>query len=170
MIHTKRFLFTLAALAFAGPALAQMPDSARFYKLDFVVKEVEGGKTVNSRSFSAMQQVQMPGGNTAPSSIRAGGRVPVSSGSNNQFQYYDLGVNIDARDLRETSADLSVNLTVDISSIAQETPSAVPVVRQNKWSGAVLVAPRKPTVVFASDDVSSKRQLQLELTATPVAK
>jgi hypothetical protein len=33
----------------------------------------------------------------------------------------------------------------------------------------VIVPLKKPTVVFSSDDVASKRQMQLELTATPIA-
>jgi hypothetical protein len=44
----------------------------------------------------------------------------------------------------------------------------MPVTRQNQWRSAVVIPVKKPTVVFSSDDVSSKRQLQLELTATPV--
>jgi len=41
-------------------------------------------------------------------------------------------------------------------------------VRQNKWGSIVLVALRKPTVIFSSDDLTSKHQVQLELTATPI--
>jgi hypothetical protein len=106
------------------------------------------------------------GANREQATIRAGGRVPVTSGSGTNF--FDLGVNIDARDLRESPTDISVQLSIDISTIAQENASAQPVVRQNRWSGLVLVAPKKPTVVFASDDITSKRQFQLEMTATPV--
>jgi hypothetical protein len=32
----------------------------------------------------------------------------------------------------------------------------------------VIVPVKKPTVIFVSDDMSSKRQMQLELTATPI--
>jgi hypothetical protein len=43
------------------------------------------------------------------------------------------------------------------------------VVRQAKWSSIVLIPIRKgPTVIFSSDDPASKRQLQLEVTATPL--
>jgi hypothetical protein len=37
-----------------------------------------------------------------------------------------------------------------------------------KWNAPVIVPLRKATVIFASDDPSSKRQMQLELTATPI--
>jgi hypothetical protein len=166
-MHRKTLLAVLA-LALAATAFGQTADQ-RFYKLDFVVKEVEGGKAVNSRTFSSMLGVQLPGRETPGATIRAGGRVPVSPASNPaSFSYFDLGVNIDARDLRESQADVSVYLSVDISTIGQETAGAQPVVRQNKWAGTVLVPVKKATVVFASDDVTSKRQLQLEMTATPV--
>ena len=168
-MHRKNLLAVLA-LALAGTAFAQTADQPRFYKLDFVVKEVEGGKPVNSRTFSSMLGVQIPGRETPAATIRAGGRVPVATSPSNpaSFSYFDLGVNIDARDLRESQADVSVYLSVDISTIGQETAGAQPVVRQNKWAGSVLVPAKKATVVFASDDITSKRQLQLEMTATPV--
>jgi len=161
----KTFKILMPFLMLAGAAFAQSADQPRFYKLDFQVKEVEGGKPVNTRAFSTMLAATQ-GSNREQATIRAGGRVPVTSGSGTSF--FDLGVNIDARDLRESPADLSVQLSIDISTIAQENANAQPVVRQNKWSGVVLVAPKKPTVVFASDDITSKRQFQLEMTATPV--
>jgi hypothetical protein len=161
---TKLLLPLMFALA--GASVAQSAEPAKFYKLDFVVKELDGGKPVNSRTFSTMLGVQTPGRDASPAVIRAGGRVPVTVGSGVNF--VELGVNIDVRDLRDSQGDLSVFVSADISTMMQETPGNQPVVRQNKWSGAVLITPKKPTVVFASDDLSSKRQLQLELTATPI--
>jgi len=167
MLKTKKWLLPLLGFVLAGTALAQS-EPARFYKLDFVVKEVEGGKVVNSRMFSAMLAVAMPGRDNPAASIRTGGRVPVTLGGSTQFQYYDVGVNIDARDLREAQGDVSLMVQADINLVAQEQAGQSPVTRQNRWSGMVLAAVKKPTIVFASDDFTSKRQLQLELTATPV--
>jgi hypothetical protein len=162
-MKTMKFLIPLIVLA--GTAFAQTADSQRFYKLDFVVKEVEGGKPVNSRAFSTMLAASQ-GSNREQSTIRAGGRVPVAAAGSTSF--FDLGVNIDARDLRESQTDVAVNLSVDITTIAQENASSQPIVRQNRWSGTVLAPVKKATLVFASDDITSKRQLQLEMTATPV--
>jgi hypothetical protein len=164
---TKSWLMPILGVALSAAAFAQT-EAPKFYKLDYVVKEVEGGKVVNSRVFSTMLAVQVPGREAHPASIRAGGRVPVRSENNTQF--YDLGVNIDARELRESQGDLSLYLSVDINTVTQEATGGIPVTltRANKWSGSVLVPVKKPTVVFASDDVSSKRQIQLELTGTPV--
>jgi hypothetical protein len=165
-MKTRNWLMPILGLTFAGACLAQTADPARFFKLDYVVKEVEGGKAVNSRSFSTMLAIPVPGRDSQPSSIRAGGRVQIASASGTSS--YDLGVNIDSRELREAQGDVSLYISADISTIAQENPGATPVLRQNRWSGTVLVAAKKPTIVFASDDMSSKRQLQLELTATPI--
>jgi hypothetical protein len=161
---TKNWLMPILGLVLAGAALAQT-EAPKFYKLDYVVKEVEGGKVVNSRTYSTMLAVQAPGRDTSPASIRAGGRVPVTSTSGTQF--FELGVNIDTRELRESQTDLSLYISADVTTIAQDSSGSIPVTRQNKWSGTVLVPAKKPTVVFASDDMTSKRQLQLELTATP---
>jgi hypothetical protein len=166
-MKTRRCLLPILALAFAGAAFAQT-DAPRFYKLDFVVKEVEGGKTVNSRAFSAMLAVHVPGRDSPAASIRAGGRVPVyAAGSNTQYTMFDLGVNIDVRELREVQNDVTLNITADITTMTREDQT-VAVTRNNRWNGAVLAPVKKPTVVFFSDDITSKRQLQLELTATPV--
>src|SRR6476620_4455250 len=99
----KRAIWGLfLAIAAAVPALAQ--PEAKFYKLDYVVKELEAGKVVNSRSYSTMAQVSVPGGERNSASIRAGGRVPVAS--TNGTQFFETGVNIDSSSLREQQGDI----------------------------------------------------------------
>jgi hypothetical protein len=168
MLKEKKWLLPLLGFALAGTALAQS-EPARFYKLDFVVKEVEGGKAVNSRTFSTMLAVAVPGRDNPATSIRTGGRVPAPQGpASTQFSYFDVGVNLDARDLKEAQGDVSLMIQAEINWATQEPAAPSPVTRQNRWSGMVLATVKKPTIVFASDDMISKRQLQLELTATPV--
>src|SRR5437016_674140 len=92
-----RLSLLIVSLATAIPLIAQEP---AFYRLDFVVKEVEGGKAVNSRTYTSMVAVGSNG------SIRTGGRTPVPTGTgggltNTQYTFYDTGVNIDFKDLRE---------------------------------------------------------------------
>jgi hypothetical protein len=165
MSMTKKWLIPLFICALAGTLFAQAPPDAKFYKLEFVVKEVEGSKTVNARSFVTMLTAQTG----ATSTIRVSGRVPVLvRAGTNDFNYLDTGVSIDAKDLRELQGELSLVISADISRVAQETQGTQPVVRHNGWAGAVLLSPKKPTVVFASDDTAAKTQLQLEVTATPV--
>lgn len=164
-----RLSLLIVSLAAAMPLLAQ---ATGFYKLDFVIKEVEAGKVVNSRNFSSMIAVGSYG------SIRTGGRTPVTTGTasgtnplvNTQYSFFDTGVNIDFKDLREMTDRLALQVSVDVTSIppTSETPNLPPTTRQNRWSSFVVVPLGKPTMVHASDDLASKRQLQVELTATAV--
>jgi hypothetical protein len=151
----------------AGACLAQSEaartaaEPAKYFRLEFVVKELESGKAVNARHY-AMTVSTADGGTSI---IRTGSKVPVAT-SPNTSTYIDVGVNIDCRAAKEIGSDLGLNVTAEVSSTA--SPSSQPVVRQTKWNSNVIVPLGKPTVVFSSDDVTTKGQMQLELTATPI--
>src|SRR2546421_5046632 len=119
----------LAALVFAGgTCFAQPPEQSwKFYKLDFVVKEVEGGKVLNARNFSTIVHADTPGTRAAGGSIRMGSKVP--TGGN----YIDVGVSIDTQMVKEVQGDIALSVSAEISSTAPEgaTPDR-PVIRQNK--------------------------------------
>ncbi len=151
---------------FATTCFAQNPESPKFYKLEFTVKDMEGTRALSARTYSMLATTDGPN-----SSIRAGSKVPIPAapGSTQQFSFIELGVNIDCRGIKEAQNELAMNVTADISSTGQEAASpAYPIIRQNKWSSSVVVPLRKATLIFSSDDVTTKRQIQLELTATPV--
>lgn len=160
-------LFGLAMAA--GTCLCQTIEPTKFYKMEFVVKEVEGTKVVNSRSYFMTLPVDVPGQGSQSGSIRTGSRVPTPTNTGGGgFNYIDVGVSIDCKFLREVQSDVSVYITADISSHTIEPNLPAPVIRQNRWTSMVLVPIKKPTVVYASDDTTSKRQMQLEVTATPL--
>ena len=149
---------------------------AHFYHLEFVVQETGAdGKPTNSRTYSGTVSTSRT---DRGFSTRTGSRVPIATGAfgqgdskNTQFQYIDVGVNIDARDARDEADKLALSLIVDVSSLAgTQNISGVnePVVRQNKWQASVLVPIGKATVVFTSDVLDSKGGMQLVVTATPV--
>ena len=167
MVNT-RYLLTLALLA--GTCLAQTPEStkepARFYKLDFVVKELDGSRVVNARTYSTTASTEERSG----CAIRTGSKVQVGAPGASATANVDVGVNIDCRSIKEVRNELSMSVTADITSMAQEstTSSAYPVIRQNRWSSNVIVPIRKSSVIFSSDDTTSKHQMQVELTATPI--
>ena len=155
----------LACGLLATTCFAQNPEGSKFYKLEFTVKDMEGARALSSRTYSMLAAAE-----GQPGSVRAGSKVPIpaSSGSS-QFTFIELGVNIDCRGIKEVQNELSLIVTADVSSTAQEAATAAyPIIRQNKWSSAVIVPLRKPTLIFSSDDVTTKRQIQLELTATPI--
>lgn len=164
-------LCALAVTLLATTCLGADAVPSKFYKLDFVVKEVEGGKVLNARAYSMTVSEDKLNNN---SQIRAGSKVPYSTNADgSQYSYLDLGVSIDCYHVTEMRDTMSLVITADVSSIVQEAAptSAVmrqPVIRQNRWNSGVVVPLKKPTVVFSSDDLTTKRQMQVELTATPI--
>ena len=90
------------------------------YALNYVLKELEGSKVINSRSYVLNTIVaDTHGGDWTR--LRVGNRVPVfvhsqEKGSTNtvtDFNYIDVGVNIDNR-LREAGDALALEVTADI--------------------------------------------------------
>jgi hypothetical protein len=151
---------------------------AHFYHLDFVVQELgSDGKPTNSRSYAATVSTGIHDRGT---SIRTGSRIPIATGSsssssnqalvNTQWQYQDVGVNIDARNTREVGRQLSLDLVAAVSSIgATNDPNLhQPVIRENKWQASVLIPVGKAAVVFTSDSLDSKGSMQVVVTATPL--
>ncbi len=156
------FAFILAAATLQ--AHAEQPDTAppRFYRLDFLIREVDGTHIVNSRSYSLVSATD-PHNRTL--SMRTGSKIPM------QGSYMDVGVSIDCRQMQEVGSDLSLTVVAEVSSAVPGSADSAghpPVVRQNKWDSSVIVPLRKPTQIFSSDDVTSDHKLQVELTATPI--
>ena len=164
----------LALIMASGAGFAQnqeapkAPETPKYYKLEFVVKEVEGGKVLNSRAYSTMVAAT---GRENQASIRVGSRVPYEAGGvPPNVQYLDIGMNTDCRNVNEVEGGLSLWVSADISSVPSDAEFAGghPTIRQNRWSSSAIVPLNKPTLLYSSDDPASKRQMQLELTATPI--
>ncbi|HUA97421.1 MAG TPA: hypothetical protein VMA34_03790 [Terracidiphilus sp.] len=152
---------------------------AHFYRLNFVLEELDlDGKPVNSRSFSTT--VSTAGSRYG--SVVVGTKIPLVTGSEtskngrpddvlDEFQYVDTGVKINTNDVREDGDRLTFSLHAEVSSAAAPVVLlgvSEPVLRQNVWSGDVLIPVGKPTIVFKSDSLDSKGSMELTVTATPV--
>jgi hypothetical protein len=163
-------VFLMGAVA-AGTCFAQTAaEQPKYFRLNFVVKELEGGKVVNSRAYA--MTISTGEGSFY---MRTGNKVPIPAGGpGGSFTYVDVGVNIDCGSAKEIQGQLALHVVAEISSAAslhsneQTESSAPPLIRQAKWSSNVIVPIRKPATIFSSDDPSTKRQNQLELTATPI--
>src|SRR5438552_9793732 len=119
MHNTRRWSLGFLGLAIAaGTCLGQVGDATKFYKMEFVVKEVEGAKVVNSRSFFMTVPVEAPGQNILQGggSIRTSSRVPTVTGNSSQYTYLDVGVNIDCKTLHELQSEVSAYISADIST------------------------------------------------------
>ena len=142
------------------------PD-VHFYHLEFVLKELgDDGRVVNSRTYHT--DVSTDGRNSL---MRTGTKVPVRT-NDKDMAYLDVGVNLDCGSARETPQGLALQITAEISSLANPsggTPEAGnPLLRQNKWSSMTVLPIGKPTVIFSSDNLENKGRMQLEVTATPI--
>ena len=149
-----------------------------YYHLVFVVKEVEAGKIINSRSyFMSIGAVEGSSNVYLARSLRTGTKVPIEA-EPGKINYVDLGINIDCRNVVDLGDRMAMDLSAEISSLQKEAedrnkPAIIgqgptPSIQQNKWNSQVVVLLGKPTVVFSSDEVTSKRTIELELTATEI--
>jgi hypothetical protein len=158
MMKTMLLMFA-AVICFAqdsAPASA-----AKYYKFDFVVKELDAGRVQSARNYSVIGGVH---GRDNSMMLRTGDKVQVPSGDG-KYTYIDVGTNIDCRILTETPTELGLSVSADISSA--DAPRA-PVISQTKWNSNVVVPLKKATVIFTSDSATKKIQTQLELTVTPL--
>jgi opacity protein-like surface antigen len=175
----RKFALAVAVLAMAAApvwVMAQEGQSAaaapqHYFRLNLVVEDLDaGGKVENARTF--VTTVATTTG--YPQEIRTGSRIPMPVGGDTQWQYMDVGVNFDVRDVKENGERLGFRLGADISSLAgrpagQETGGTrLPVVRQNKWDSTVLIPIGTATVVYSADDLDSKGKMQVEVTAVRV--
>jgi hypothetical protein len=154
------------------PQIAAPARPSHFYRLDFTVEEIGAdGKITNSRAYSTSVGTEL----REIMSIRAGSKVPIatgfySNGKDSMHQYQDLGVNFDAREVHEVGQQLSLNLSAEITGLAEasEPGTNQPVIRQNRWQGFVLIPVGKSTVVFSSDSLDSKGSTRISVKATPL--
>lgn len=219
-----------------GAALAQSSTSTtsqsavsaeevRFFRLDFVVREIEQGKVITSRSYSTTTSTK---GGSDSGSIRAGSRIPIpvsspsgpEPGGGPNMQYIDVGVNIDCNRVHMKGDELVAVVSAEVSTLAEDArppmpqgkdqptktgpgpgfagppdapegdvapekdmgPSSRPrviraqmfrgpggpVIRQNRWSATAVAPLGKPLTLFFSDDITSKRRMEVEWTATEI--
>src|SRR5271154_2730100 len=106
----------LAILLITGTGFAETAEPPKFYKLDFVVKEVEGGKVLNARAYSMLASTD------SNSSLRTGSKVPTPTPQGGApASFIDVGTNIDCRSIKEVQQhDLALFVTAEISSTVHD--------------------------------------------------
>ena len=106
----------------------------------------------------------------ARGSHRAGTKLPVatSQGSGGfQYQYMDVGVNLDARIARRRGELISLEAGLEISDV-QETKTATPAIRAVRSNTWAPIKPGERTLISAFEDSSGKRRYEVEVTAQAV--
>ncbi len=146
------------------------------YLIKFLAKEVENGRVINTREYMLHTRA---GANASDSAqIKTGSRVPIATGSfggntstslvNTQFTYVDVGINLQCYRIQLFGDRVSMAVKAEISSYDQSVSTTQPVIRQNQWEGSVTMPIGKTETIFSSDDVVSKRTLQVDLQVTAV--
>jgi hypothetical protein len=165
-------LASMVALAQEKPAESTSPPPKMerplsFYKVEYVLRELQDGKAINSRNFVMTIEDNDRG------EAKVGARVPVNVGGtvpNSQWQYMDVGVNINCR-ISGKGDYAALRTMIEISSFALAEqqgsgPAAQPVVRQMRTDMAAVVPLGKPTVIGIIDDVNSTKRYEVAVTAT----
>ncbi len=185
MKKNERYLLAFAmavALIAAVPALAQRttpPGSEAppkveesFYRLDFVLAELEGPKTVNTRSYSIW--LSSGEGRGGGASVRAQNEIPVVTAAAGEkpasVSYRNVGVGIDFR-LTESGSGLVLSLSGSISYVVpaeqgSDSKTVLPVFRRIDLNAYTLLTLGKATLISGVDEPGSKRRYELQVTAT----
>jgi 3D (Asp-Asp-Asp) domain-containing protein len=141
----------------------QLKKPVNAYRLDFSVNEMEDGKKINSRQYSMYLKAN------DYSEIKIGTRVPVEAAAGKDvFQYVDVGTSIRGK-VEERENGLLLDISCDTSRFAdpeRAKTSSIPLLRQVRISGSTVASVGQPIVIGSADDPDSKRQYQLEVTAT----
>lgn len=147
----------------------------KYFRLDFIMKELDGSNVVNSRAYSISIAADPNGDPNFTRSIQTGISLPVQPNVG-QMSYVNIGTNIGCRHVHMAGSELAMIVAADTTSLLLSGPPQdistgvqhVPASDQNRWSSDVVLPIGKTTVLFSSDDVASKRTMQLSVTATPI--
>jgi hypothetical protein len=149
-----------------GPAT-----TPNFFKLAFVIYELEDGKRINQRDYMMVGKANNQG-----SSVHIGTRVPVNMEEGKKVTYIDAGLNIRCNLQEQADHRLQADCDIEISSFIRpeqlagsgNDASLAPVLRNSRTSSWALLTPGKSTLLATVDDISSTKRMQVELTATKV--
>lgn len=150
---------------------------ALVYRVEYIVREIEKAKPVNTRSYVLMAKAGRGSSPGERASFRVGSRVPILmagrtklEGAAASFEYEDVGMNVDCW-VKEVDQGLSVRTNLVMSGVANSEMSSIPstpVIRRFHLEDETLVAPGKPGMVGSIDDVTADRRYEVEVTATKV--
>jgi hypothetical protein len=139
-----------------------------FYKLNFVLYELEDGKRTNQRDYSMIGRT-----NSGPARISVMTRVPIYS-EEKKMTYIDAGLSLNCTLRDQTGGKLQAQCDTDISGFvrAEQLPESrangvpAPVLRSTRTNSWIVLTPGKAAILASVDDVNSAKRTQIEITAT----
>ena len=154
---------TLLLATLITPLFAQGPEPS-VYKADFLIRDSTDAGAKNGRRYTIVLTRANKG------TFRVGNRVPISTEpGSKQFQYYDVGVNIDCT-VVESGTKLSIHADLDLSTASQgeKNPGGNPTISQVRLNIDTSVVPGKPMIVASFDDPVTSRKFEVEATIAKV--
>ena len=149
-------------------AMAQWDWAKTPYRLNFLIKELDDAKVVNTRAYSMILDSSAQGGPQTSGEIKAGSRVPLNGEKG--ITYMDVGINLWARLTVKQSGSLILAYNTEVSSLAApdmaRTDGPGPMLRSMRSNTTCEVPVGKPVVLTELDDPTSKHRFQLEVTVT----
>lgn len=191
--RTLLMLTAFAALAAAAPMRAQEKPIVEEkqvvpLKIQVVLNEFDGTKKISTLPYVFYSNADEPRETRRPTSIRFGLRVPVATGPMSsssgtpvatQFQYMDVGTNIDCTAYSTSDGRFRLELSIDRSSLyspaADKRPEAGwgvgitgtnPIMQHFNSSYHVIVRDGQPVEATTTTDPVSGHVLVVQVTAT----
>jgi len=165
-MRSLKWMAVLMIVAGLLPMAARAEDDKgegwKFYKLDFVVRELDGGKSVSARNYTLITK------SGDWQQLRVGTKVPISV-EEKKIQYQDIGLSVDCR-IIEGAHSTSLVAKAEISSFAnpQGDKGDAPMMRNVQMNTTAPLTLGKPLVISGVDELNSNHRFQLEVTATEV--
>jgi hypothetical protein len=181
-MRTSAVLF-LATLSIPTPPVSGQEKGGAdsgVYKVEFNIHDGSDAAAKTGRRYTIMIEANEKG------IFRVGQKVPYATGSfqpsagaagvtplvSTQFNYAEIGVNIDCR-INEFNGRVRVKATLDLSTVVQHDKSIgqippMPIIGQLRVEVNALVNAGKPTLVASVDDPVTMRKFDVEATVTKV--
>jgi hypothetical protein len=148
--------------------------TGNFYKLAFVMYELDDGKRTNQRDYMMIGRTD-----NQPSSIRVSTRVPIyteEKGEDKKITYIDVGLRINCSMKEQVDRRLQFHCDIEISGFARPDQAGgsgnaipgAPILRTTRTESWALLTLGKPAALTTVDDINSTKRMQVEVTATKV--
>jgi Bacterial type II/III secretion system short domain len=162
-------------LALAQKLINELDQPQKSYRITFTITETDGPKRPALLHFA---MIAVPGQHLV---LKQGSKVPVATGSycsganctpsssQTQFQYLDLGMNIDLT-LTDIAGGAALTAKVEQLGLAEEKSGVGaqdPVIRQSALQGTWHPSLGKPMVIGALDIAGSTRHQEVEVLVEP---
>lgn len=137
------------------------------YRVTFTLAEIDGGKQIGVQHYTLItalgQRVIMKQGSKVP--VITGSYKEAGNGTQQQFTYLDIGMNIDAT-INKVGNGLQMKVKVEQSSVANESEIGgvrEPIVRQSVFDGVPSVKLGQATAIGQMDVPGSTRHLDIDV-------